>query len=449
MSDFVTVIAGVSSGAASGAVSVPVLASGLVSSLGSELQFPLSEISASIASGASGMTNANVITDRAFVDTISGESNLLEFTDTDSIGATASGAFSGSVSVSSGYSTVIAQAPGSYSIDGAGAGTVAAGGFGYSFGTLYILGAQSNVDLTTSSIAGSYILGVGGNDTLNLYGPPVTLNGADTLNPQDFGIAAFTGGNDRVRALSGINVVEATGNASVFVGVPTGSAGQIEFLNASSVAGTVIGGAGSATVIGGNGGGIFFGGTSGKNLLIGGKGGNTLVGGGNGDTLEAGGSGPSIGGGIFSITGVSTNDLFAGTGNETLLAGSTSGGNMFVAGSGTDIVSTSGAGNQYFFGGTGSATMTGSANLTVAGAKNVYFFGQAGGASGGNDLITNFSSTSSALWVTNGNDITTITSTTVNGASGALVTLSDGTRITLMGVNASGIQQYQGGRYIG
>ncbi len=67
---------------------------------------------------------------------------------------------------------------------------------------------------------------------------------------------------------------------------------------------------------------------------------------------------------------------------------------------------------------------------------------------GSNDIITNFKTTSSELIANNGTSIETITSATLNGTPGALVTLSDGTHITLLGVNAASISGSIGGKII-
>ncbi|HEX7390044.1 MAG TPA: calcium-binding protein [Acidiphilium sp.] len=288
--------------------------------------------------------------------------------------------------------------------------------------TLFVAAAGSNV---TYSLQGgnspATMIGGGGNDDFTL-GNNSSLSGSQVY---------FGGGGDRVRVHTGSNTVTATGNASVFSGITTGYSGSLDFINQSSAAATVIGGAGSATVFGGAGGGIFFGGTLGNNSLVGGTGNTTLVGGGDNDTLQATGSG-------------SSNTLFANTGNEIMIAGTGTGANVLVAGAGTDSLVSGGSGVQNFFGGSGSATMTGSA---VTGAQNSYFFGQVTG-SGGNDVITNFSTTNSALYVNHDMVITSIGEATVGKQTGALVTLTDGTHITLLGVTSSGIQQYIGKNYI-
>ncbi|MEE3502836.1 hypothetical protein [Acidiphilium acidophilum] len=397
MSSSVTVVGGVNSATISGTVSVPV--SGLSTSALTSLQSSLSALSISVAGGTEGLTNSDLANGSVYGSTVSGTGNLLVLSNTDSVGATTAGSVSNVVGVSSIYSSVVVQAPGALTLNGSGATT-----------TNYLLGASSNVDLFTGTGMNS-VVAAGGTDTINMLG-----NTAVTVSA----------GEDTVKTYAGSNTVVATGSASVYAGTPTGYAGSVDFIN-GSVAGSMNAGAGKATVFGGNGGGTFIGGTSGSNSLVGGNGSVFLVGGGNNDTLVAGG------GGATSSSGA--NYLFAGSGNETLMATSVTGTNLFAAGSGTDVMMGSGKDTQYFFGSTGSATMTGS---TMTGSSNIFFFGTSGN-SGGNDVITNFGKTSQ-LFAVDGTNIAAITQVTTSGSPGALVTLSDGTHITLTGVSAASIQ---------
>ena len=102
--------------------------------------------------------------------------------------------------------------------------------------------------------------------------------------------------------------------------------------NGNGTAGTLttVGGTGSATVFAGNGGGLIQGGSNGRNILEGAASGasTTLVAGGNGDLLVSRGTGPTT--------------LAAATGNETLIGGGgadtiqitngKAGGNLLVVG---------------------------------------------------------------------------------------------------------------------
>ncbi|MCW8306734.1 hypothetical protein AruPA_06775 [Acidiphilium sp. PA] len=412
MSSSVTVVGGVNNSTISGLVSVPV--AGLSTSALSSLQSSLTALTASIVGGSVGLANDDLLVGGGTVSfsnpppTSASAPYVLELTNTLANGTTTAGSYSGAaIGIASVYGTVIAQVPGTLTLTGSG------------LNTDFILGAATNVDLTTTG-GNNTILGAGGNDTLNLQGSNV---------------ATLSGGLDIVHSYSGSNTIVATGSASVFAGPPSGYAGKIDFINNSSAAVSVFAGSGSATVAAGAGGATVLGGSAGSNSLIGGSGAVYFVGGGNGDTLAAGF------GGATTVT--APNYLFAGVGNETLLASSVTGSNLLQAGSGADVMSASGSGTQYFFGSTGSATMTGS---SMTGANNVFFFGNASN-SGGNDIITNFGK-NSELIALNGTNIESISSTTLNGTPGALVTLSDGTHVTLLGVNAASISGAQGGSVI-
>lgn len=421
----VTVIGGVNnSRQLTGLVTVPV--NNLSTGQTSALQSVLDALDKAVTTGAAGFTNIDTIGGSTFQATVAGAPNFLEITNTASTGAVTHGTGSGAVTLGSSYNGAIVQAPGDYTVMGGSS----------SIPGTYLLGAQSNVSLS-AGVAGQTITdsiaAAGGNDTLDIHGNAVVTASGGHVEAHDF---------------SGNATVSAIGNASVHAGIRSGYAGKLEFVNGSSASATVSGGAGSTTVFGGAAGGIYSGGTSGRNEIIGGTGSAFLIGNGNNDSLLAGyGFDSSTGSTVAAGASVSGPDyLFAGPGNETLIASSVTGSNLFKAGSGADIVSTDGSGTQNFFGGVGSATMTGS---TQSGAQNVYFFGAAG-AGGGNDVITNFSSGRDGLYALNGNNIQAVTA--VNYGPGAvpsaLVTLSDNTNITLVGVKASTLQGNIGGNQI-
>lgn len=177
-------------------------------------------------------------------------------------------------------------------------------------------------------------------------------------------------------------------------------------------------------------------------MLIAGSGSAVLVGGGNNDLLAAGFNADGVTPTSTPVTG--KDYLFAGVGNETLLASSSTGTNLFQAGVGADVISTAGSGDQFFFGNSGSATMTGS---TAGNAVNVYFFGTPT-ATGGNDVITNFNLSTDKLFAIDGTNITSITGSTVGGTPGVLVSLSDGTQITMQGITVAQASVYSGGSFI-
>ena len=421
MSSYITVIGGVNNSAThvSGIVQVPT--SGLSSSDLTSLQGVVDNVNAAVAGSSLSMTNFDAIT--GAVASFTGRSatgGLYEVTNTDSTGASTAGTVTNlKVTVPSSVNEVVVQVP----------GTVSVAGNGYV--STYLIGSQSNAVISTNGSAALLGVSTSTNQIVDAGGNATIYAGGDNQ-------ATLSGGLDRFKVLTGNDTVLATGNASVQAGVPTGYAGTLDFINSSSAQATVLGGHGSVTAFGGNAGGLLYGGTGGNNSLIGGNGAVSLVGAGNNDYLLAGGNG---------ATSVTNNDLFAGPGNETLMASASTQNNILAAGAGTDIISSSGSGNQAFFAATGSATMYGS---TVSGATNTYFFSSSLQGGGGNDVIENFNSKTDNLVILSGVNIVSVTGANngnyPNGA--ALVTLSDNTQITMVGYNANSLQKFVGGSII-
>ena len=421
MSSYITVIGGVNNSAnhVSGIVQVPT--SGLSNADLTSLQSIVDSVNAAAANGLVSLTNFNVLDGKTA--SFPGQSTvggIYEVTNTDSTGASVAGTTSNtSVTVPTGSNEVVVQVPGNVSVSGNG------------YTSAYLIGSQSNAVISTNGSAAPSGTAGGPNQIYDLGGNATIYAGGDNQ-------ATLSGGLDRFKVLTGNDTVLATGNATVQAGVPTGYAGTLDFINSSSAQATVLGGHGSVTAFGGNAGGLLYGGTGGNNSLIGGNGGVSLVGAGNNDYLLAGGNG---------ATSVSNNDLFAGPGNETLMASSSTNNNILAAGPGADIISSSGSGNQAFFAATGSATMYGS---TVSGATNTYFFSSSLQGGGGNDVIENFNSKTDNLVVLSGVNIVSVTGAN-NGnypTGAALVTLSDNTQITMVGYNASNLQKFVGGSII-
>ena len=421
MSSYITVIGGVNNSAnhVSGIVQVP--ASGLSNADLTSLQSIVDSVNAAAANGLVSLVNLNVLDGQSA--SFPGQSTvggIYEVTNTDSTGASVAGTTPGSsATVPMGFNEVVVQVPGNVSVSGNG------------YTSAYLIGSQSNAVISTNGSATPSGTAGGPNQIYDLGGNATIYAGGDNQ-------ATLSGGLDRFKVLTGNDTVLATGNASVQAGVPTGYAGTLDFINSSSAQATVLGGHGSVTAFGGNAGGLLYGGTGGNNSLIGGNGGVSLVGAGNNDYLLAGGNG---------ATSVSNNDLFAGPGNETLMASSSTNNNILAAGPGADIISSSGSGNQAFFAATGSATMYGS---TVSGATNTYFFSSSLQGGGGNDVIENFNSKTDNLVVLSGVNIVSVTGAN-NGnypTGAALVTLSDNTQITMVGYNASNLQKFVGGSII-
>jgi hypothetical protein len=153
----------------------------------------------------------------------------------------------------------------------------------------------------------------------------------------------------------------------------------------------------------------------------------------------------AVGGGSNSLVVVNsaqTNYLFAGIGNETLIANPGTGTNLFDCnpGAGGDVMISHGTGTQYFFGSAGTSTLTGS---TVAGSSNVFFMGSSIGVASA--VVTNFGQINGTINTVNNAVIQSVIDTSYNGAPGALVTLNDGTRITLLGVSSASLSYTIGG----
>ncbi|HQT68024.1 MAG TPA: hypothetical protein PLC74_10525 [Acetobacteraceae bacterium] len=412
MSQTVTVIGGVNNTGSTGVVSIPV---GLSSSQAAGIQSVLTNISNSIAASGTGLDNINVAGQTGSVSgaSIAGSSGVFELTNTGSTGITQAGSASVQTTVPAGYSTIVVQAPGAETVTGNGASSITA-----------VFGSQSNVTFISpagDNAASGTILGSGG-DLLALRAGNYTVS--------------LTGSNNNVIVGTGSDTINVTGTGAVNAFVGPKFAGTISFISSSTSASTVTGVAGNVVAFGSVGGGSFEGGTGGPNALFGGSGVVTLIGAGSNSYLEAG----------YGNTSVSGDVLFAGSGNSTLVADAGATNTILTAGSGFDSLVSNSTGLTNFFGGSGSATMTGS---TVAGAQNVYFFvsnaDPAKTFSGGSDVITNFTVGTDTLAASGaGLNIASITAGQVSGQNAAIVSLSDGTSIKLLGVTSQQVQSLQG-----
>lgn len=409
MSSTVTVIGGVHQGRVQGLISVP-LSSGLPPASVKNLQSLLASIGADViqSAGQAAQINVGGLSGPVGVPTVPATgTNVLEFSASVNGGSGTAGA-SISASVPVGYHAVVVQAPGVVTLNAAS-----------SSGSTYLLGADSRVKLNAGGGFGSIVAG-GGADSLNLSGAFAT---------------SIIGGATTVAVDEGADTIDAYGGAQTSVLGSALAHTTLRFINHSTGSATVLGGGGSVTIFSGAGAGVYQAGTGGNSSLVSGAGPVQLLGRSGGDVLEAG---VSTGGAIVSGIDV----LVAGAGNETLLASAATGANQLFAGSGQDTLRSDGAGIQDFFGGAGSATMTGS---TQPDALNFFVFGAAS-SSGGNGVITNFD-ISKDFFISQGN--ATIRSITPsNSASGlaSLVKLSDGTSVLLQGVNPTQAQSMSDGR---
>ncbi len=441
-----TVIGGQSSGVLTGLVSVP---SALPSDINTTLQIFLSAASGSIEGGSPtlGLINDDLANSTTFNSSIAG-ANLLELTNTDSLGAVSGSSVSATYNVGASVDALIVQAPGDFTITGNGTTSVA------------LFGANSNVTYSVTTGSGS-IFAAGGADSISI--------GAAGDTPS---YTVYTSGNDTVNLVSGIESIDATGNSSttLFLGAAEATvtandsstvsvvfqpltAGSLDFINNSSGAATIYTGAytlpggghnyatNAVTAFGGAGGGFYVGGYAGNNSLTGGTGTVTLQGANAGDVL--------------SVNGGDGNVLFSGQGAETLGASSGSTNNTFQLNlkyvgvgtiTGSDVVSTQGAGQQAYLLGAGDSTITGS---TASGASNVFNLIRNASVGSASYTLTNFASMSSAnFFITDGSgggtssiqDISTAMFTIGGSAVDVTtVTLSDQTTIKFDGLASSNL----------
>jgi hypothetical protein len=477
MSTSLTVIGGHSGATLTGLVTVPSFFS-TASGVNTTLQGLLTAESGLVTAGGVNFQNLDIAGDNGTVfGSNTAGTGLIELTNTDAFGATTAGAANVTFNLPSGYNFLVVQAPGTETINsgvvsdftalfggassvsfiGEGSGSVYAAGAGdniIDYGTAWsVFGSDAGGTSVASGAASAYI-SVGG--SASAPGNVVGIGGANVSST-----VVSSGTGDLIEDYSGSAVVSVNASANVLVNggfdtvyADAGSTsvnaffnsfgGDLYFINNSTVAAQVSAGdpgsAGHTTVEGGVGGGSYEGGDGGNNSLIGNTGLVTLYGGnGNNNFLSASGFG----------TGAAANALFAGTGNSTLVATSTTGSNQFGGGSGTDSMVSFGQGTQSFFVGTGgSETITGTQS-TVAGATNNYYFLQDSSQGGGTDVITNYRPGVDHGYINpfgsdSGVSISGISSI-IGGTGGTLLQLSDGTDIKLLGVNPNSVTIGGGG----
>ena len=257
-----------------------------------------------------------------------------------------------------------------------------------------------------------------------------TATGNDTVISQ---------GKDTIQAGGGTDVVYATGAAATVAGGP----GSLTFEGGSGSY-MVVGGSGSSAIYGGSGSDTFFGGT-GPDILVAGSGANNLLLAGVGNATLIGGLGKGVmmfgGPGADSFTG-------SGGGNDVMVGGAggnsfslTDGdvafggpvkGDSFTAGNGVATIVTGGGGAQVDL---GSGTLT---SFEGNGAVNY----NAGKGEGGTTDIVGFT-VHDHITLTNGftaQDASMAFATATKGSFGTTLNLTDGTKITVFGVNLTATQ---------
>ena len=326
------------------------------------------------------------------------------------------------------------------SITGGGAGeTVIAGSFGLTYtgitpsgaGVSYIAaGDGPNLIKTTPGTTGNYSINTGaGNDTIAVSGNALINagGGQNAISVTGGDAFIFSEGFD---AITGSTVVGGGGTDTVDVGTgqPTINPGTTNFqvfADPGSTAPLLFNaGSGSDTITVGQGGGTVTAGTGGYNILYAGTGGltgaaTTLHGAANGDQLYA--SGATM---VFATAGAGRETISGAGGTPTngvSVPGSTAS-DTFVAGSGNDTL-IAGAGMDTLVGGSGTALMA-----AGTGADTFSFTS----GTGGKDTITGFKPADTLQL--NGYGISTVPAVASGGST--VVTLRDGTMITLTGVSS-------------
>jgi hypothetical protein len=328
-----------------------------------------------------------------------------------------------------GYNVVVPSdagvAAGIQRVLGAGSGTIT-GGSGSNYLDVTLAGVATTNVIVSAGENDVVAAGAGAATVLSTGDNALIAGGSGSL------YVAGEAAAETVFGSTGDNTVFAAQGGEYFLGQAAGTSS--EFIDGSgSVEGgtsTVIAGTGKVTVFGATGAHpdqeLVFGGSgaltfvagSGAASVIAGAGQVTLFGGSGGSTYLAGSTG-SVG-----------ELLVAGSGNETLSAAGTTVGNTLYAGTdtsggGSNDWLVGGSGNDTFVGGNGQTTMTG-------GAGTDYFvFDKA--IAGGTTTINDFASNETLGIFGYGLSANAIVSGSSVSAGSTTISLSDNTKITLIG----------------
>jgi Ca2+-binding RTX toxin-like protein len=281
-----------------------------------------------------------------------------------------------------------------------------------------IFSSAFNTGTVVTSIFGQGAFSVGGSTDLS-SAVALTGNGmATTLTGA--GLVLFSGSNDTLTAAGTQPYAVQLGDGSVL----NEGAGP-STVYASSGASTVNAGSGSTTVVGSSGSLSFVGGASGNDSVTAGSGPSTLTGGSGGSNTLVGGSGSTT----INLLGGSTGDhIVAGTGVTDVDAANTTG-NFEIdtnpAAKGT-LQATLGSGADTAVGGGGTSVIQAGSGADV--------FGFVNGAAGGAETILGFNATLDTIVYDNYGYSLGHAPPEHIGSLGDVITLSDGTSITLVGV---------------
>ncbi|MBV9756452.1 MAG: hypothetical protein JO047_05305 [Alphaproteobacteria bacterium] len=335
---------------------------------------------------------------------ISGQGNNL-------VSANATGDGNWTVIFDGGNNTVYANS-GNFFIDDGNASTTGANsiflGSGsntvLSWGQDSIIGAPGGSALVATFVPGALFWGNSGPSTY------INFGGKDTF-------AGGVGGSDTVFAVNS-------------GGLYFGGGSSLEFISGANTANTVVGGSGSNVIWGNTGSnGLYFVGT-GSFTAVGQNESQTIVGGQSSHAADLFGlSGANVN--LFSP--VNGNELIAGPGNVTLNGAGSSGNDAYFAGAGTGSADSivAGSGNNTLVAGPGSNTLVGGTGANV-------FEVDKNAAGGGTNFLVNWNSNDKLVLSGYGagkhGGLPPGTHHSVVGGSEVL-TLSDGTKITFVGVS--------------
>ena len=321
---------------------------------------------------------------------------------------------------------------------------------------VFVDGNNHYVGDSTAGAGNDIIVTGSGFDTVDTgYGKSTVDSGTGraVINLNDTGAAAAGSYNDYVYLDDGHNTINANGTRDAVVATASGqtinggvSATQYDgvVLVSGSAAGNDVVNANGATValFDNSTGNSVFGGT-GQLIFIGGVDVAASILGGTGTTDIFGAAGDSI---VFSsLDGSGTVAFVAGSGNETLYGGLAPN-NLALFASNSDAASvtgvqdvlTGGAGNDTLVSGTGNETLTGGAG------NNVFLIDASATGVGANIVITDFGANTGNLlgfanYTQSEIDNALAGAHTVTGAYGetdTVITLSDNTQVTFLGVSS-------------
>ena len=333
----------------------------------------------------------------------------------------------------SGNSLKVTGGSGQITVVGGSGNTVVLG----TTGTIEAYAGSAGGYVQGGSDGGNVLIATGGLTTLVGGGSGDILFAAGSGSDQLFASGAnqtLVGGGGFSELIGQANNVlygGGTGQAVLFGGATDTLVGGVgSSVLVTSDGDDAYGGPGNATIYGGNGSSVIYGSSGnasdvlvagpGADTLYAGSGNDTLYGGVNGSTLSGNATGSTLmighGGSNTFIGNAGTETVYGGTGNDTFETGS---GSMLAIQGGGNDTTLFGSGLATVFGGTG---------------MNAYDFVK--GVSGGVDVISGFKVGQDQIALFGyGSGTSGVASQ--NSAGGATnVLLTDGTRITLLGVSS-------------